>query len=62
MDSMGNRFKKKHTKTITLSVLLSNINQKLQACVDVSHHTLIGVKLFDWDRTGEHDALGRFDI
>lgn len=32
----------------------------LQACIDVTHHTMIGVKLFDWDRTGDHDALGRF--
>lgn len=31
-----------------------------QACVDVTHQTLIGIKLFDWDRTGDHDPLGRF--
>lgn len=31
----------------------------LQACVDVSRHTLVGIRLFDWDRTGDHDALGR---
>lgn len=31
----------------------------LQAYVDVSHQTLVGIKLFDWDRTGDHDALGR---
>lgn len=31
----------------------------LQAYVDVSHQALVGIKLFDWDRTGDHDALGR---
>lgn len=34
----------------------------LQACVDVTHQTLIGIKLFDWDRTGDHDPLGRLKI
>lgn len=37
-------------------------NYGLQACVDVSHLTLLGIKLFDWDRTGEHDPLGRFAL
>lgn len=32
----------------------------LQACVDVKHQTLIGIKLFDWDRTGDDESLGRF--
>uniref|UniRef100_A0A8D8C695 Extended synaptotagmin-2 n=1 Tax=Culex pipiens TaxID=7175 RepID=A0A8D8C695_CULPI len=33
-----------------------------EACVDVSHQTLIGIKLFDWDRTGDHDPLGRATV
>ncbi|XP_065092589.1 extended synaptotagmin-2 isoform X3 [Ochlerotatus camptorhynchus] len=33
-----------------------------EACVDVSHQTLIGLKLFDWDRTGDHDPLGRATV
>ncbi|XP_055676683.1 extended synaptotagmin-2 isoform X2 [Lutzomyia longipalpis] len=33
-----------------------------EAYIDVSHHTVFGVKLFDWDRTGEHDPLGRATV
>ncbi|XP_055547886.1 extended synaptotagmin-2 isoform X3 [Wyeomyia smithii] len=33
-----------------------------EACVDVTHRTLIGIKLFDWDRTGDHDPLGRATV
>ncbi|XP_041766942.1 extended synaptotagmin-2 isoform X2 [Anopheles merus] len=33
-----------------------------EACVDVTHQTLIGIKLFDWDRTGDHDPLGRATV
>ncbi|XP_037038533.1 extended synaptotagmin-2 isoform X3 [Bradysia coprophila] len=44
----------------------NNVNPKwdywCEACVDVSHLTLLGIKLFDWDRTGEHDPLGRATI
>lgn len=32
-----------------------------KAYVDVVHQTMIGIRLFDWDRTGEADPLGRFD-
>ncbi|XP_058821865.1 extended synaptotagmin-2 isoform X2 [Topomyia yanbarensis] len=33
-----------------------------EACVDVTHQTLIGIKLYDWDRTGDHDPLGRATV
>ncbi|XP_053670999.1 extended synaptotagmin-2 isoform X3 [Anopheles nili] len=33
-----------------------------EACIDVTHQTLIGIKLFDWDRTGDHDPLGRATV
>ncbi|XP_058061694.1 extended synaptotagmin-2 isoform X3 [Anopheles bellator] len=33
-----------------------------EASVDVTHQTLIGIKLFDWDRTGDHDPLGRATV
>lgn len=34
----------------------------LQACIDVKFSTLIEFKLFDWDRTGDPDPLGRFAL
>uniref|UniRef100_A0AAG5CWE3 Synaptotagmin n=1 Tax=Anopheles atroparvus TaxID=41427 RepID=A0AAG5CWE3_ANOAO len=33
-----------------------------EASIDVTHQTLIGIKLFDWDRTGDHDPLGRATV
>ncbi|XP_063707613.1 extended synaptotagmin-2 isoform X3 [Culicoides brevitarsis] len=50
-------------KTATIN---NTVNPKwdywCEACVDVVHHTLINIRLFDWDRTGEADPLGRATI
>lgn len=32
-----------------------------QACIEVCQRAVVRLHLFDWDRTGEHDALGRFE-
>lgn len=49
------------TRLITLLFLYIKTRQ---ACVDIVQNTIIIVKLFDWDRTGEHDNLGKlvFDL